>query len=626
MRAGGYGFSPAATVGCEVNGAACRGDNVKFSWRFFPRNIAPEFDPFLFSTVKPAATYRIFVLGESAAQGTPDCAYGFGRILKVMLEHAYPGKDFEVITVAMPAINSHVVVEIARDLARYQPDFFVVYMGNNEVVGPYGPGTVFAPLLSNLPLIRAGIRLKATRTGQLLADIASGLGANGRSPKVWRGMEMFLGRRVAMDDPRLETVYRHFRHNLEALRRIATDSGAGILFCTLGCNLRDCPPFASLHRPDLGKDGLAKWTGLYDRGTRHETAGDYSLAIESYLAAAGVDDRYADLQFRLGHCYRQAGDFDKARDRFALARDLDALRFRPDRYMNDIIRDVVLAARDRRVGLLDVEDVFRANSPSGVPGRELFHEHVHMTFHGDYLLARSLCEKVTRMIGMTEEALLDEAGAAQYVAYNAWAHYNTRFKVLNYYIRKPPFTGQLYHEEQVQRLEGEVKQAEAALTAAVRKQIAAQYRDLVEQTPSDIWLRLRFAEFGSVFLRDEQTAVEQCRRVQELVPHSYKPHVVLALSLGGLQRFDEVIEHLNQAVRIKPTCAKGYHLLGLAYQARGRLDEAMRCYARAVRLSPDDAEACQKMSEILLSRGKVREAREMQRKAALAASADAGAK
>lgn len=625
LRAGGYGFPSAATISCEVEGVACRGDNVKFGWRFFPRNIAQEFDPFVFPTVKPPNTCRIFVLGESAAQGTPDCAYGFGRILKALLDHAHPGMNFEVITAAMPAINSHVVVEVTRDLARYQPDLFVVYMGNNEVIGPYGPGTVFSPLSSSLPLIRAGIRLKATRTGQLLADIASGLGANGRSPKVWRGMEMFLGRRVAAGDPRLETVYRHLRRNLEDIRRLATGSGAAVLFCTLGCNLRDCPPFASLHRADLGKDD--KWTGLYEMGTRLEAAGDYSLAIERYIAAAQVDDQYADLQFRLGRCHWQSGDFEKARDRFLLARDLDALRFRPDRHVNEIIRDVASAAGDQRVGFVDAEEAFRADSPSGVTGRELFHEHVHMTFHGDYLLAKSVCEKMARMAGRADERpLLDEAGAAQCVGYNAWAHYNTLFKVLNYYIRKPPFTGQLYHEEQVQRLEGDVKQAETALTAGVRKQIAAQYRDLIRQSPSDIWLRLRFAEFASVFLKDEQTAVEQCRRVQELAPHSYKPHVVLALSLGGLQRFDEAIEHLIRAVRIKPTCAKGYHLLGLAYQTQGRLDEAMKCFARAVRLSPDDAEACKRMADILLSQGKIREARAMQHKAELAASADAGSR
>jgi tetratricopeptide (TPR) repeat protein len=616
LRASGYGFPPAATIPCDVNEIACRGDNVRFGWRFFPLSFAREFDPFVFPARKPRGTYRVFVLGESAAQGTPDCAYGFGRILGAVLDHAHPETNFEVLVAAMPAINSHVVVEIAKDLAKYQPDLFVVYMGNNEVVGPYGPGTVFSPLASRLSLIRAGVRLRTTRTGQLLADVASGLGPNSRSPKVWHGLGMFVGRHVAADDPRLETVYSHFRRNLEDIRHIAIGSGAQVLFCTLGSNLRDCPPFASMHRADLNKSDLAKWTGLYEDGVRLEAAGEYSAAIESYLAAAQVDDRYADLQFRLGRCHWQAGDYARARERFVFARDLDVLRFRPDRRINEIIRDVASAAGDNRVHLVDAEEVFRAESPSGIPGRELFHEHVHLTFHGDCVLARTLGEQVGRMIGMAgEQPLLDEAGCARCVGYNAWAHYNTLFKVLNYYIRKPPFTGQLYHDEQVQRLEADVRQAEAALTGGVRRQIAAQYRDLIGGSPSDIWLRLRFAEFASVFLNDEQAAVEQCRRVQELVPHSYKPHLLLALSLERLNRFDEATEHLHRAVQLKPTCDQAYHMLGLAYQARGRMSEAMKCFTKAVRLRSDNAEAYRRMHDILLSQGKVDQARDMLRRA-----------
>ena len=70
----------------------------------------------------------------------------------------------------MTAINSHVVLEIARDCAAHQPDLFVVYMGNNEVIGPYGPGTVFQQWSPSRKLIRANVWLKSTRVGQLLGD------------------------------------------------------------------------------------------------------------------------------------------------------------------------------------------------------------------------------------------------------------------------------------------------------------------------------------------------------------------------------------------------------------------------------------------------------------------------
>jgi len=72
LRVAGYGYPSDATVGCAVDGVAHRGDNVKFGWRFFPRLVAREFEPFVFPARKPEGTYRIFVLGESAAQGVPN--------------------------------------------------------------------------------------------------------------------------------------------------------------------------------------------------------------------------------------------------------------------------------------------------------------------------------------------------------------------------------------------------------------------------------------------------------------------------------------------------------------------------------------------------------------------------
>jgi hypothetical protein len=46
------------------------------------------------------------------------------------------------------------------------------------------------------------------------------------------------------------------------------------------------------------------------------------------------------------------------------------------------------------VELVDGEGVFAEGSPHGIPGRELFYEHVHMNPHGNYLLARALFPRV----------------------------------------------------------------------------------------------------------------------------------------------------------------------------------------------------------------------------------------
>jgi tetratricopeptide (TPR) repeat protein len=622
LRLGGYGFPTGVTVPCVVDDTACRGDNVKFAWRFFPAAIAREFDPFLFPRTKPDGTFRVFVLGASAAQGTPDPAYSFGRILQVMLDHAWPEQTWEVVVAAMPAINSHVVVEITRDLARYDPDLFVVYLGNNEVVGPHGPGTVFAPLASNLGLIRTGIRLRATRVGQLLAHVGGQIGAGRGAPKVWRGLEMFLDHHVSADDSRLEHVYRHFRSNLEDICGIAARNGARVILCTLGSNLRDCPPFASTHRRGLDEAEEHRWTAAYEEAVTHEEAGDYSRAIAGYLAAAQIDDRYADLRFRLGRCYWVTGEHEQAYTCFLQARELDVLRFRPDQRINDTIRSVAAERSADRVHLVDAEAVFQSESPFGVPGRELFHEHVHLNFHGNYVLARAIFQAIWTDREVPSQALaeaepvLQESECARRLAYNGWAHYNVLFKVLNYYLKEPPFTNQLYHDQQVAALEGRVRQLEKNLGPEQRRWISAQYQTLLQEKPSDIWLRWRYAEFLSVQMGDEVAAAAQCGHVVSVLPHSYKPHLMLALSLGRLGRFAEAIGHLETAVAIKPTSGQARHLLGLAHHRLGHAEEALANYRLALRLSPDD-EARRRMAELLRAQGREDEAREVMGNASL---------
>jgi hypothetical protein len=61
----------------------------------------------------------------------------------MLLRERFPGQRFEVVNVAVTAINSHVILPIARECAQHQGDLWIVYMGNNEMVGPFGAATVF---------------------------------------------------------------------------------------------------------------------------------------------------------------------------------------------------------------------------------------------------------------------------------------------------------------------------------------------------------------------------------------------------------------------------------------------------------------------------------------------------
>ena len=67
LRISGYGFDAAAIVKDRIAGEVVYRDNPRFGWLFFPWQIAREPSPYRFTADKAKDTYRIFVLGSSAA-------------------------------------------------------------------------------------------------------------------------------------------------------------------------------------------------------------------------------------------------------------------------------------------------------------------------------------------------------------------------------------------------------------------------------------------------------------------------------------------------------------------------------------------------------------------------------
>jgi tetratricopeptide (TPR) repeat protein len=611
LRVGSYGYRASVTVPCTVRGRAHRGDNLYFAWSFFPAVLAREFEPFAFPTEKPPGTYRVFVLGASAAQGVPNHAFCFGRLLQVMLEARFPDRNIEVITAAMAATNSHVVLEVAKDCARYEPDLFVVYLGNNEVIGPYGPATVFTPALSSLRLIRWGVAFRRTKTGQLLAHLTQGWGRPTGSPDRWRGMAMFLGNEIPADDPRLEIVYRHFKHNLQGICGVAARAAAATVLCTVGANLKDCPPFASEHRPDLSTEQRTAWQAAYERGIERETAGQYADAVRGYLVADEIDDSYADLQFRLAHCHWQAGQYESAGARFRRARDLDVLRFRADTRINETIRAVAGSRSEQRVRLADVVETLRNQSPHGVVGEDFFYEHVHLTFEGAYVLAGAVLEQIESLLasdGGTQARLGEKPSleqCAERLAFNDWSHRQTLNTLVHSFLGKAPFTTQLYHDRRIARWRQRLAAAEKELTPERLAEIAAAYRVAIEQTPDDWRLRWDYGKLLAEDLKQYDAAAAQFQTVQDFLPHSYTGHDALAAVRRAQGDLSNAISEYEAVLAIKPTFGQARYYLGWCHQKQGRVDVALAHYRQAIRYAPDYVPAYLSLGEQLFRRGEL---------------------
>jgi len=621
LRIAGYGYPARAIIKCRVKGEDAYCENAKFAWQFFPKKIAREFYPFTFAADKPDNAYRIFVLGASAAQGAPAGEYSFGRMVEIMLRQAYPKVNFEVNTLAMPAINSHAVLKIAEDCARRQSDLFVVYLGNNEVVGPYGPGTIFAPISSSLAFIRTQMAFRATRFAQLLDDLLETVGTRRKSPVVWRGMEMFLEKQVRADSGELQIVYRHYRKNLKDIAHVARKNKIPIIFSSVGCNLKDSPPFASLHRVGITESQKSKWDGFYKEGIAAEAKGLYGEAVNLYLTAEKIDETFADLQFRLGRCYWAMGQYEKAKDRFVRACQLDTLRFRPDSKINEIIREVADNRQTEGIYFVDSAGALEANSPHNTPGNELFYEHVHFNFTGNYLVAKTILGQIKKILpakiklhkNKSAQPLTEEQ-CKQYLAYTDWDKCRVGYILLNTLLKKPPYTNQLNHNERIRIIEEELQNLKASLNRTSLANAEKQYLQAIRKAPADWWLHWGYADLLMKGLKNRPAGAEQRRIVTELVPNSYTAHYAYGNALASLGNLDAAITGIRTALRLYPIFADAHHRLGALYLKKGDTDKAIEHFSNAIRIRPDRARGYVKMGSLLQQRGKAGKAEELYRR------------
>ena len=602
LRLAGYGYPTHFFIRHELVDSSRLVENQRFGWRFFPRPLVRYPWPVTVTPQKPAGVYRIFVFGESAALGDPIPQFGFSRILQVLLREVHPEVNFEVINVSCVAINSHVILPIARDCAALQGDMWLIYMGNNEPTGPFGADPVYTRQTPPRPLIRASLALKTTGTGQLLDQLLSGMRGQTGAPQFWGGMEMHSKYQVLEEDVRMRSVYDNFEKNLQDIVRAGTASGAKVIVSTMVCNLRDCAPFGSLHRSNLTAPEQAEWEKAYQRGSTAQSAGRFAEATNSYAQAMRVDDTFADLQFRLGHCYLELGLPVQARKSFERARDLDTLRFRADGRINEIIRRQGGVQAPAWVHLLDAEAAFAQKTKDGIPGKEWLYEHAHFKFEGNYQLARLFAEELENSLPatfpgrhQTPVQWLTLEKCAERLAFTVYSQ-NKAAQRIRLRKERPPFTGQFDHESDMRELTEYLAQLRPSTKVSGLERDSELCRKAVAAAAND-WMLHDLLAYLRGSVGDTQEASKEWQRVTQLMPH-YAPAYC---ELGKLQQqgghLDEARALYKTAVQANSEYADAHFQLGLVLLEQGQKTEAARHFRDALRIEPDFAEARKKLDE-----------------------------
>jgi tetratricopeptide (TPR) repeat protein len=551
LRMGGYGHSTGFFRRVRVGNEAYLRENDGFALRFFPPELTRAPSAIFIRESKPTNTFRIFILGESAAMGDPEPAFGAGRYLQVLLNERYPGMRFEIVNTGVTAINSHVIRAIARDCAREQGDLWIIYMGNNEMVGPYGAATVFGAQAPPLALVRFKLAAEQTRIGQLAMNVAGKIrGRKNRPAPSWGGMQMFTENQVMPDDPRKETVYRNFQANLEDILKSGTGAGTIILLNNVAVNLKDCPP----------------------------------------LAATGTNS--ADAEFRQGETLLSQTNFAAARDAFQKSCDDDALPFRADSRINGILADAGRRFADQGVVFVDATAALEKNSAAGILGQETFYEHVHFNFDGSYRLARVWADQIEKLLPPAITTNGRPGWASQFecerrLALTDWNR-GLVIKSVIERLQAPPLNSQFNNPQRLQALRelaGRWTSRESDAVAATDAR--AIYSAAIERDPTDYYLHENFAEFLQL-TGDAKGAVSQWQLVRAQLPEDGITYFQLGRALEQQGQLADAETAMKQALVLRPYLAEAWYELASVYFAEGKYETAVQTYLRAGQLRPND--------------------------------------
>jgi tetratricopeptide (TPR) repeat protein len=293
---------------------------------------------------------------------------------------------------------------------------------------------------------------------------------------------------------------------------------------------------------------------MFADGVKAESNDLSERAISSYREAARVDGGFAEVHFRLARCYAATGELDEACEHYAQARDCDALQFRADRRINELIRQVASGREAEGIFLADIDRAISQSelAKGRLPGDDLFYDHVHFRFNGDYLVAKTLLPIVETAIGLGWFAaqVPSQEQCAASLAFTTWDEVSTAEPMVQLTAR-PPFVDQLEHSTRQARVERNFASRANNLSMKDTEEAIASYRRAVSKRTDDWQLRYNFGKLLRKLKHYDQ-AKRQFENALRLFPDLFPAEISLGDSLLDGGRVDEAIEHYAKAIQIDP--------------------------------------------------------------------------
>ncbi len=580
-----------------------RNKRVLFNYQEFPLH-------------KDDNSYRIFCMGGSTTYGRPYFDnVSFCGWLRAYLQAAEPERHWEVINAGGVSFASYRVTRLMNELKQYQPDLFIVYSGQNEFLEQrsYG-GLIDQPdWLINLNASLSGTRVYTALTELIEAVRPDSLKQATARSQLSGEVDEILNHTIGpqsyqRDDTLKQHILTHYRLNLLRMVRIAQSVDAGILFVQPAINLKDMSPFKSAHREGLDEAALAQWEDLYARAGERAGAGDAAAALALYRQALAIDDRYAELHYRMGQALFSLQRYAESEQAFQRAVEEDIA---PLRMLGAMQRDVAEVAAAEGVPLVDFPEIlrqaYRRQYPYTVFGKEYFVDHVHTSMEG------------YRLLGL---ALFDELQQEGVVTPDAGWNSTRREAVEQQLIASldPRETGQaLVNLGKVLGWAGKFDEAYDAFQRALEDlgphpavyyglasalyslgkpgEAVQYYQATLDLAPGRLGVHAELARiFSEQGKMDE--AIAQCQAELGLDPDNYHVHVAFAELLEKQGDQAGALQHLQTALRLNPQQHQAHTALGLILKQRGDYRQAIEHFSEALRLEPGDSTAAENLRQL----------------------------
>lgn len=358
------------------------------------------FRPASFPVQKSPQTYRIFVLGGSTVQGRPYATEtAFSTWLQLSLEAADPARRWEIVNCGGASYASYRVGKILDEVLQYAPDLIILYTGHNEFLEDrhFAPVRDYPPFVQRL--VAVGTRLKTVQFARSLIHNPAE-----KSPVTVMPEEVIarLDRSGGLDRYQRDPAWRRgvavsFAHHLEAMVIACERADVPLIGCVPGTNLRDTPPFKFQDAPGLSADRLTAFHRHFDAALAG--VGNEQQQIDHLRRALEIDPQHAGAAYLLGRHLLER-DPDEAAHWLRVAEDNDICPLRITSDMRQTTRDIF---RRHAVPTVDVAAMVARRSPDGIPGDDLFVDHVHPTIGGHQQIAAALFDRM-QQLGIVERS------------------------------------------------------------------------------------------------------------------------------------------------------------------------------------------------------------------------------